>query len=243
VSLKDAYKSLVEALTHASAATETRVTISWISSEDITPTSVGDLLHGVDGILVPGGFGSRGIEGKLVAIEYARTRQIPFFGICLGLQCAVIEAMRHVVRDPHANSTEFDPTTPTPVIDLLPTQRTVQDKGGTMRLGAFRCTLHPQSRAARAYGRLEISERHRHRYEVNPAYHAVLADHGLRFGGTSSYTTPDGQPGVLVEIIEWPDHPWFVATQFHPEFTSRFLDPHPLFLAFLNAALAFRVGR
>lgn len=243
VGLKDAYKSLAEALIHGGLSTHTKPELHWVSAEDLTPDTVTERLHGADGIIVPGGFGHRGLEGKLIAIRHARERQIPFFGICLGLQCAVIEFMRHVVGQANATSTEFDPTTTTPVIDLLPMQRQVRDKGGTMRLGQFACRLQPGSRAAEIYGTHEIGERHRHRYEVNPSYHDLLLRHGLRLSGTMDYTAPDGQPGTLAEIIELPDHPWFLATQFHPEVKSRLMAPHPLFTAFVTAALQFRVGR
>jgi CTP synthase len=191
------------------------------------------LLIGVDGILVPGGFGERGIEGKIQAIQYARTRGIPFFGICLGMQCAVTEFARHVCGLERANSTEFDPTTPHPVICLLDEQKKITDKGGTMRRGAYPAVLVPGTRAAAAYGTLEISERHRHRFEFNNAYRDILTAHGLRIAGTS----PDG---LLVEIIELPEHPWFVGVQFHPEFKSQPIRPHPLFAAFIGAALEHR---
>lgn len=242
VSFKDSYKSLIEALTHGGIATNVGVTIRWIDSETVTPSTVQTLLHGVDGILVPGGFGVRGVEGKLVAIEHARTKKIPFFGICLGLQCAVIEFMRHVVGVAQATSTEFDPQTTQPVIALLPGQHTITEKGGTMRLGTYPCDLGLNTHAFTAYKHATILERHRHRYEVHPSIHDALRDHGMILSGTSRYLTPDGSTGTLAEIVEIPSHPWFVCTQFHPEYTSRFTQSHPLFEAFLHAALTYRVG-
>jgi CTP synthase len=185
---------------------------------------------GLDGILVPGGFGDRGIEGKIQAIQYAREQRVPYFGICLGMQCAVIEYARHVCGLEGANSTEFEPTTAHNVIDLLPEQRHVQDKGGTMRLGLYPVLLSEGTAASRAYGQGLIEERHRHRYEVNNDYLTRLEKNGLRISGLWAEKQ-------LVEIIELPDHPWFVAGQFHPEFRSRPWEPHPLFAAFIKAAL------
>jgi CTP synthase len=190
-----------------------------------------DVLSRADGILVPGGFGVRGVEGKIEAIRYARERGVPFLGICLGLQCAVVEFARNVCGLSGANSSEFDPATPHPVIDLLPEQKNVTDLGGSMRLGAQPCHLAPGTLAAEAYGEPIVYERHRHRYEVNPAYHEILTDHGMVFAGLS----PDGR---LVEIIELPGHPFFVAGQFHPELRSRPTRPHPLFRDFVGAAHA-----
>jgi len=190
---------------------------------------------GLDGILVPGGFGDRGIEGKIQAIRYAREQRVPYFGICLGMQCAVIEYARHVCGLEGANSTEFDPTTAHNVIDLLPEQRHVQDKGGTMRLGLYPVLLSEGTAASRAYGQGLIEERHRHRYEVNNDYLPQLEKNGLRISGIWAEKQ-------LVEIIELPDHPWFVAGQFHPEFLSRPWEPHPLFAAFIKAALDHQGG-
>jgi CTP synthase len=187
-------------------------------------------------LLVPGGFGERGIEGKIEAIRFARERGLPFFGICLGMQCAVIEFARHIVGLDGAHSTEFDKNTPHPVICLLDEQRNVIDKGGTMRLGAQTADLHPTSRAARAYGTATISERHRHRYEFNATYRQQFAAHGLLIAGTSD-------KGKLVEIIELPSHPWFVAVQFHPEFKSRPTAPHPLLAGFVEATMKRRSSR
>ncbi|MBU1488002.1 gamma-glutamyl-gamma-aminobutyrate hydrolase family protein, partial [bacterium] len=189
-----------------------------------------EILKEVDGVLVPGGFGERGVEGKIMAIRYVRQQKIPYFGICLGLHCAVIEIANNLAGLSGANSTEVDPSTLYPVIDLLPGQQEVEKKGGTMRLGAYPCLLKKDSLAFKAYQREEISERHRHRYEFNNAYRENLASAGLVISGTS----PDGK---LVEIIELKDHPWFVAVQFHPEFKSRPDDPHPLFKDFVGAAL------
>ena len=230
---RDAYKSIYEALNHGGLAHSAFVRIHRVHSEAVEREGAEHLLIGVDGILVPGGFGERGIEGKIQAIQYARTRGIPFFGICLGMQCAVTEFARHVCGLERANSTEFDPTTPHPVICLLDEQKKITDKGGTMRRGAYPAVLVPGTRAAAAYGTLEISERHRHRFEFNNAYRDILTAHGLRIAGTS----PDG---LLVEIIELPEHPWFVGVQFHPEFKSQPIRPHPLFAAFIGAALEHR---
>jgi CTP synthase len=231
--LRDAYKSLNEAITHGGIANECQVTIKAVDAEKIERDGPKDHLHDVSGVLVPGGFGSRGIEGKVAAIAYAREELVPFFGICLGMQCAVIEFARHICGLAGANSREFDPHTPHPVIDLLPDQRGITNLGGTMRLGAYPCRLVKPSRASDAYDAQEISERHRHRYEVNNEYREVLERHGLLFSGFS----PDG---TLVEMIELPYHPWFVGGQFHPEFKSRPLRPHPLFREFIRAALAYQ---
>ncbi|TAJ24294.1 MAG: CTP synthetase, partial [Nitrospirae bacterium] len=192
-------------------------------------------LRDADGILIPGGFGTRGIEGKIDTIRYARERGIPFFGLCLGMQCAVIELARHVAGLKGANSSEFDSHTPHPVIDLMADQRSVHELGGTMRLGAYPCVIQEGTVAHKAYGVTEVRERHRHRYEFNNAYREQLTSHGLVLSGLS----PDGR---LVEIVELPDHPWFVATQFHPEFMSRPHRPHPLFSAFVGAALRRKCG-
>ena len=189
-----------------------------------------------DGILIPGGFGIRGIEGKVQTIRYAREQGIPFLGLCLGMQCAVVELARHVAGLAGAHSSEFDPQSPHPVIDLMAHQRTVSEKGGTMRLGAYPCRILEGSLAHKAYGVLEVSERHRHRYEFNNAYREILQQHGLVLSGLS----PDEQ---LVEIVELRGHPWFVGTQFHPEYHSRPHQPHPVFSAFIGAALARKCGR
>jgi CTP synthase len=227
----DAYKSIYEALDHAGIAHRARVRIGRIRSEDIETEGPERLLAGYDGILVPGGFGERGIEGKITAIRYARTKGIPFFGLCLGMQCAVIEFGRNVCNLESAHSTEFDKNSPHPVICLLDEQKTITDKGGTMRLGAQPARLEPGSLAARCYGATEITERHRHRYEFNNIYRQQFAAHGMRFSGTS----PDSS---LVEIVELPSHPWFLAVQYHPEFKSKPTAPQPLFAGFIGAAAA-----
>ena len=235
VELHDSYKSLGEALVHGGLAHNLRTEIAWIESEGLEgeehPAAAG--LEGLDGILVPGGFGKRGIPGMLEAIRHARENKIPFFGICLGMQCAVIEFARNVCGLAEADSTEFNPATPHRVIYKLRELLGVEELGGTMRLGAWTCKLQPESFAARAYGQTEISERHRHRYEFNREYEETLTAHGLRLTGA----TPDG---TYVEIIEIPDHPWFLGCQFHPEFKSKPFDPHPLFKAFVGASHAQR---
>ena len=236
VNLRDAYLSVLEALKHGGFHHGVQVDVAWVASDDLTGDGAEEVLRGADGILVPGGFGVRGVEGKVEAIRYARERGVPFLGICLGLQCAVIEFARNVCGLADANSSEFDPATPHPVIDLLPEQKDVTDLGGSMRLGAQPCHLVPGTRAAASYGEAVVYERHRHRYEVNPAYHEVLRDHGLVFSGLS----PDGR---LVEIVELPDHPFFLAGQFHPELRSRPTRPHPLFRDFIGAAVAYRASR
>jgi CTP synthase len=227
---RDAYKSIYESLDHAGMAHRAQVRIQPIKSEEVEREGAERLLLGFDGILVPGGFGERGIEGKVETIRYARQREIPFLGICLGMQCAAIEFARNVVGLAGAHSTEFNKDTPHPVICLLDEQRTISDKGGTMRLGAQRAVLAPHSRSAAAYGRQMISERHRHRYEFNNVYRQQFEANGMLIAGTS----PDR---ALVEIIELPDHPWFVAVQFHPEFKSKPTAPQPLFAAFIGAAI------
>ncbi len=226
VDLTDAYKSLNEALHHGGMANRAKVKIEYVDSEKLGSP---DELQGVDGILVPHGFGARGIDGKIAAVRYARENRIPFLGICYGMQAAVIEYARNVADLAGANSSEVDPETPHPVIDYLPDQRDVDDLGGSMRLGAYPCKLQPGTNAAEAYGALEISERHRHRLEFNPEYRDRLSRAGLVLSGTS----PDGH---LVEMIEIADHPWFVGSQFHPEFKSTPFEPHPLFTAFVKAA-------
>ena len=227
VDLTESYKSLNEALHHAGIAHKARVHIEYVDSEKLTDPQI---LASASGVLVPHGFGGRGAEGKIAAVRWARENRVPYLGICYGMQLGVIEFARHVAGLEGANSREIDESTPHAVIDLLPEQRAVTDKGATMRLGAWPCVLREGTRAFAAYGTREISERHRHRYEFNPDYRDALARAGLVFSGTS----PDGR---LVEMIELEDHPWFVACQFHPEFKSRPFEPHPLFVDFLAAAL------
>ncbi|MGG3210250.1 CTP synthase [Geobacillus stearothermophilus] len=235
VELPDAYISVVEALRHAGYAFDTGIEIQWVNAEHVTRDNVAELLKDADGILVPGGFGDRGVEGKIEAIRYAREQRVPFLGICLGMQLASIEFARHVVGLSGAHSSEFDPNTPHPIIDLLPEQKDVEDLGGTLRLGLYPCKLQEGTLAYAAYGDEVIYERHRHRYEFNNQYRHLLEEHGFVFSGTS----PDGR---LVEIIELKDHPWFVAAQFHPEFTSRPTRPQPLFREFVKAALQSKEG-
>jgi CTP synthase len=235
VNLRDAYLSVIEALHHGGFHHGAAVQIRWVSSDELDRGGAEAVLDGIDGIVVPGGFGWRGVEGKLDAIRFARERGVPFLGLCLGLQCAVIEFARDVCGLDGANSSEFDPATPHPVIDLLPEQKNVTDLGGSMRLGAQPCYLVPGTRAAEAYGEPVVEERHRHRYEVNPAYHDVLRQHGLVFSGMN-------KDERLVEIIELPDHPFFVAGQFHPELRSRPTHPHPLFRDFVGAAARRQAG-
>ncbi len=229
IALRDAYKSVYEALTHAGIANDVEVSVSMVEAEEVERDGAKAHLEGMDGILAPGGFGSRGIEGKIDAVRYAREQGIPFLGICLGMQCAVMEFARHGCGLEGAHSVEFEPHTPHPVIDLMEDQKQVSDKGGTMRLGRYPCLLAAGSRAQAAYGKKKVAERHRHRYEFNGRYREALAENGMIFSGLS----PDG---ALVEIVELADHPWFVATQFHPEFQSTPLQPHPLFHAFIGAA-------
>ncbi len=241
VDLKEAYKSLHEALVHAGVANHVSVNLKYVNSEEVTAENAAATFKGCDGILVPGGFGYRGVEGKIEAIRYAREHKVPFFGICLGMQCAVIEFARHVAGLSKANSEEFDPLTDEKVIYLMTewydfrknaveVRDEASNKGGTLRLGAYPCTLLPGTKAAEAYKQENISERHRHRYEFNNAFRETLSQHGMVFSGTS----PDG---TLVEIVELPDHPWFVGCQFHPEFKSRPMHAHPLFHDFIAAAI------
>lgn len=231
VALHDAYLSVSEGLHHAGIVHDTAIDIEWIDSEDIESTDNLDaIFEGVQGILVPGGFGDRGVEGKIRAIQYARENKIPFFGLCLGMQCAVIEYARNVAGFVGANSSEFDETTKYPVIDLMEDQVDVTAKGGTMRLGVYPCKIMEGTRTHAAYGADMVDERHRHRFEFNNKYLQALKDAGLIIGGTSP-------SGSLIEIVEVADHPWFVATQFHPEFKSRPTNPHPLFSAFVEASL------
>jgi len=244
VDLKEAYKSLHEALVHGGIAAGVSIRFVYVNSEEVSRENTASVFAGIDGILVPGGFGSRGVEGKIAAIEYAREKGVPFFGICLGMQCAVIEYARHVLGLASANSEEFDLTTPDPVIYLMRewfdcrTQKTEHrdpssDKGGTMRLGTYPCEVKPGTRAAEAYGTAEISERHRHRYEFNKTYATSFEEGGLVLSGLS----PDGE---LVEMVELPGHPWFLGCQFHPEFKSSPMRPHPLFREFVTAAKRYK---
>ena len=230
ISLHDAYISVVEALKHGGIASHATVNIRWINSEDVTAENADSLLSDVDGILVPGGFGDRGIEGKIEAIRYAREHKIPFLGLCLGMQLAIVEYARHVAGLEDAHSIELNPQTPYPVIALLPDQNGVEDIGGTLRLGAYPCILDKTTKAYELYGSEEIHERHRHRYEVNNDFRRILVDKGMTLSGLS----PDGR---IVEMIELKDHPFFIGTQAHPELKSRPNRPHPLFRGFVEAAL------
>lgn len=230
ISLHDAYISVVEALKHGGIASRATVTIKWVDSELLTEENAEEMLGDVDGILVPGGFGDRGVEGKITAVWYARTHQIPFLGLCLGMQMAIVEYARHIAGLTDAHSIELDPSTSHPVIALLPDQNGVEDIGGTLRLGAYPCVLNPSTKAYALYGEKTIYERHRHRYEVNNDYRKVLTDHGMTLSGLS----PDGR---IVEMIELKDHPFFIGTQGHPELKSRPNRPHPLFRGFVEAAL------
>ncbi|MEW6619308.1 MAG: CTP synthase [bacterium] len=231
IQLQDAYKSIVEALIHGGVPHQVKVHIKWVDSEELnTQKKIDKAFKDVNGILVPGGFGYRGIEGKIEAVSYARKNKIPFLGICLGLQCAVIELARNLAGLKNANSSEIDPNTPHPVIDLMEIQKNTKEKGGTMRLGRYPAKLGHGSFAHKAYGEKIISERHRHRYEVNNKYRKILLKHNVIFSGLSLDDN-------LVEIIELKNHPWFVATQFHPEFKSKPTNPHPLFRDFIGASL------
>ena len=229
IELPDAYKSIIESFVHAGAANDVKVEIKWVSAEELDEREPEEFLSDVCGILVPGGFGERGVEGKIKAVKFARENKIPFFGICLGMQCAVIEFTRNVAGLEGAHSAEFSSTTLYPVIDLMEEQRGVEEKGGTMRLGAYPCVLKEGTFSFESYGKKEISERHRHRYEFNNQFRETLEKAGLVIAGTS----PDGK---LVEVVEIKNHPWFVAVQFHPEFKSRPRSPHPLFVNFVKAA-------
>jgi CTP synthase len=230
VQLSDAYLSVVEALSHAAFSQGSRIKLRWISAEDIENDNPETYLGNIGGIVVPGGFGIRGVDGKVKAIEYAREQKIPFLGLCLGMQCSVIEWARNVAKLERANSSEFEADTPNPVINLLPEQEDIVDLGGTMRLGLYPCRLNPDTLAFALYGQEVIYERHRHRYEFNNAYRSLFLETGYTISGTS----PDGR---LVEIIELSNHPFFIASQFHPEFRSRPNNAHPLFLGFIKAAL------
>ena len=233
IELPDAYKSIVESFIHAGAANECKVNITWISSETIFKENAAEILADLDGILVAPGFGERGIEGKIEAIQYVRENNIPFFGICLGMQCAVIEFARNVLGIKKAASTEINAKTPDPIIDLMEDQKKITKKGGTMRLGAYACTVKKGTKAYSAYGKQNINERHRHRYELNNTYKAKLEKAGLVTSGVN----PESK---LVEIIELKDHPWFVGTQYHPELKSTVQTPHPLFVKFVKAALDYK---
>ncbi|MCD3291639.1 CTP synthase, partial [Clostridium botulinum C/D] len=230
VELHDAYISVVEALSHGGIPNNTSVHIKWINAEHVTSENVDSYLKEVDGVLVPGGFGDRGVEGKIEAIKYARVNKVPFLGICLGMQCSVIEFARDVLNYTDAHSSEIDENTTHPVIDIMPDQRDIDEKGGTMRLGLYPCKLKEDSKAFEAYGEPVIYERHRHRYEFNNEYRKQLINAGLEITGVS----PDDR---LVEIVEVKEHPWFVAAQFHPELKSRPNRPHPLFREFVKASL------
>ena len=233
VGLHDSYKSIIEAFNHAGVENDAKVKLNWVNSQDIETNGAEKYLSKMDGLLIPGGFGDRGSEGKIAAVQYAREKGVPFFGICLGLQCAVIEFARHVCGLKEANSREFAPDSSTPVIDLMEEQKSIKAMGGTMRLGAMPCILKKGSKAFEIYAREKISERHRHRYEVNIQYHDILKKHGMVLSGIN----PDVE---LVEMIELKDHPWFIGCQFHPEFKSRALKAHPLFREFVAAAVKFR---
>lgn len=230
VELQDSYKSITEALIHASAINETKVNIRWIHSEDLTPANVNEKLKELNGVLVAPGFGDRGIEGKIKAVQYARENKIPFFGICLGMQMAVIEFSRNILGLKDANSTEMNEHSSNPVINLMEEQKNIINKGGTMRLGAWDCEISKNSKVYKAYNKTMISERHRHRYEFNNAYLHQLSSEGMQTTGVNPKTG-------LVEIIEIPNHPWFVGVQYHPEYKSTVLNPHPLFVDFVKAAL------
>jgi CTP synthase len=236
VQLHEAYLSVWEALKHSAIHQGRRLQILWVDSEELTPETVADRLAAADGVIVPGGFGMRGIEGKIEAVQYCREQRVPFLGVCLGMQCAVIEFARNVCGMEGANSWEFDEETPFPVIDLLPEQKGVENMGGTMRLGAQTVQVASGTRAAEAYDQAEIRERHRHRFEVNLTLRPRLEKAGLVVSGTSF-------DGRLVEIVELADHPWFVASQFHPEFKSRPTRPAPLYRDFVGAATVLRRQR
>ncbi len=236
VELRDAYLSVAEALTHGGIGNKVKVDIAWIDSEELDPQNVAQKLGDLDAILVPGGFGQRGVEGKIEAIRYARTHQVPFFGICLGMQLAVIEYSRNVLGLVDANSSEFDPQGKNSVIAIMPDQKNVEQLGGTMRLGQYPCQILPNTKAEEVYGDTLIYERHRHRFEVNNDYRGQLEQAGMVFSGRS----PDNR---IVEMMEIQDHPWYLAVQFHPEFKSRPNRPHPLFNSFVGAALAYKESR
>jgi CTP synthase len=230
IELQDAYKSVYESITHAGIANNAKVEITRIDAEDLEKKNGTALLKGLHGILVPGGFGDRGTEGKIAAARFARENKIPYYGLCLGLQIAVIEFARNVLKLEGANSTEFDANAPHPVINMMEEQKKIIDKGATMRLGSYECALTPTSLASKAYGKESIRERHRHRYEVNNAYVGQLQRGGMVVSGINPRRN-------LVEIVELKNHPWFLAVQFHPEFQSKPNQPHPLFAAFIGAAV------
>ncbi len=235
VALHDAYLSVVESLTHAGAYNSTKISIKWVEADEVTDETAEEMFADVDGILVPGGFGTRGTEGKITAARYAREKKIPYLGICLGMQIAVIEFARNILGLTDANSSELDPHTQNPVVDLMPDQENVTVLGGTMRLGSYPCELHPESRSYAEYGKKNIGERHRHRYEINNRYREAFAKNGLLLAGLS----PDHH---IVEMVELSDHPWYVACQFHPEFKSRPNRPHPLFVGFIRSSRANHVS-
>lgn len=234
--LPDAYKSIAESFVHAGAANDVKVKLHYINSEKITPENVAMQLEGMSGILVAPGFGHRGIEGKITAVNYVREHHIPFFGICLGMQCAVIEFARNVLGMKQANTTEVEETTPYPVIDLMEEQKKVTGKGGTMRLGSYPCVIDENSKTFEAYGKTHICERHRHRYEFNDKYMEAFRKGGMRMAGINPDT-------CLVEVIEVEDHPWFVGVQFHPEYKSTVVTPHPLFVSFVKAAHSYALHK
>ena len=233
VELKDAYKSINESFVHGGAVNQTEVNIHRIQSENVTAENIAKKLKGIDGILVAPGFGNRGIDGKIEAIRFARENKIPFLGICLGMQCAAVEFSRNVLHLEGAHSTEMDPETPYPVIDIMENQKKLKNLGGTMRLGAYNCRLNPESVSFKAYGKELVHERHRHRYEFNNEYRKAFEENGMRLAGIN----PEED---LVEIIELKDHPWFVGVQFHPEYSSTVKRPHPLFVHFVKAAIEYR---
>ncbi|MFN6040196.1 MAG: CTP synthase, partial [Bacteroidota bacterium] len=233
VELKDSYKSISEAFIHAGATNDSKVKLEWIHSEGITEETLADKMKDLAGILVAPGFGNRGIEGKILAIKYARENKIPFFGICLGMQCAVIEFARNVIGLKDAHSREMNPASSNPVIDLLETQKSITNMGGTMRLGAYPCRLEDGTLARSIYGKTEIQERHRHRYEFNNEYKSKFEEAGMVLSGIN----PQAE---LVEIVELNDHPWFLGVQFHPEYKSTVIKPHPLFVSFVKAALNYK---
>jgi CTP synthase len=233
VELHDAYKSIIESFIHAGEENRVRVKLRWVDSTEVEKSGPQKMLKGISGVLVPGGFGDRGIEGKIAVVRYVRENKIPFFGICLGMQCAVIEYARHMANLPRANSGEFDPETPNQVITLMEEHSGAKLMGATMRLGKYPCKLEKNSKAFAAYKKPIIQERHRHRYEFNNAYRDLLVSKGLKLTGLS----PDNN---LVEIVELPNHPWFVGVQFHPELKSKPLAAHPLFREFVRAAAKFR---
>ena len=235
IELQDAYKSVYESITHAGIANNAKVHIRRIDAEDVEKKGGTALLKGLDGILVPGGFGDRGTEGKIAAAKFARENKIPYYGLCLGLQIAVIEFARNVLKLAGANSTEFDPNPPHPVINMMEEQKRITDKGATMRLGSYECALTPGTLAHKAYGAATVTERHRHRYEVNNAYVDRLKAGGMVISGLNPQRN-------LVEVVELKDHPWFLGTQAHPEFQSKPNKAHPLFAAFIAAALKNKRG-